>query len=344
MLENNNKNGEAVGSVKDLNVSALMKDRQNRPTDKVPAVPATEDKKSEVVSETEEPSEESATPETVVEKNDGKETDEDANNADDSAKLEDKTRRPKKGIAARFKSITAERDTARTENESLRARVAELEKGSKAAKPEDTKQEQATSEFSEKEPTYEDFDNINEYVNAHSEWMYKKKESEKAANEAKRTGEQKYQEMVVTFTTRGKDLEKELGLEAGEFGIVVGDPELSLYDGTQHLLLTSEHGARIAYEIASDDELKAKVVAMNPVKQLAYVAKLEAKYEAASPEVTKPEKKETQVSKAKKPAKPLPSGKSASATPDDWDSTKGDMVAFAAKRREARAAKGKGWR
>jgi hypothetical protein len=243
-----------------------------------------------------------------------------------------------KNAQKRFDKLVAERETTKSENAKLAARIAELEAAGKA-KVETPKQETKASSsegFDKPKPKIDDFGTMADYQEALADWKYDQREFQKELTAKAKTAQESKTKTVGTFQEKGKELEKELGLDEGDFNIVTNDEDFKLFDPSRDAIFESEFGPQIAYEIASNDETKEKFSKMSAVQQVAYIGKLEGKFEAK-----KQAAQETKtISSAKAPGKPLQRG---TTVPTAGLSFKPGMNIrdFEAQRKEQRLAKGK---
>lgn len=226
----------------------------------------------------------------------------------------------------RIGRLTALKKSAQTELETARARIAELEKrstkpaadGDTSAKKDDAQRTESTSGdgFKKPEPNLEDFDgkDYGTYYRALAKWEAEKSLFEYQQAQAYKARETEVHGKIGAFFTKGAEIETDLGLGAGEFAEIVGNPEFKLTQPGHELLMTSEHGPRIAVEIANDDDLREKFSKMDAVKQVALIGKLEGKIEAEQ-EAASSNKNGKKATGAKKPATDLRAGKSSGISP-----------------------------
>jgi hypothetical protein len=215
-----------------------------------------------------------------------------------------------KGIEKRIGKQKAELEMTRSENEKLRAELAALKNG----KPQETKATtQPSVQFDKPKPQRKDFKSDEEFVDGMTDWKLDKRDFEKEHGAKVKAAIDTRQSKVKKFTESGKALEKELNLEEGSFDLVVEDKDFGLWESSREAILDSEFGPQIAYEIASDDDEKAKFSKMTAVQQLTYIGRREARLEAKKQQASSSDKK--QISSARAPSKGLGVGSVTGATP-----------------------------
>ena len=101
--------------------------------------------------------------------------------------------------------------------------------------------------------------------------------------------------------------------EHADFAEVVAEADMPLSPALQRGILSSEHGAAIAYHLAKHPDEAAQIAGMDPVDQLRALGRLEARFEK-TPEPVKPKA----TTKAPKPPSPV-TGTSAAVPRIDGD-------------------------
>lgn len=252
----------------------------------------------------------------------------------DKAKLSAKAQKRIDSLTAARKAAEEERDNLRLELETERA----SKKAQVPAKQPATAERTPGPTFDVPKPKAQDFTNYADFTEALSDWKADQREHSKTVAAATADFEKKTKGAFEKFEASGSELEAELGLNPGDFHLTMQDEEFKLFNTTRAALLESEHGARIAYQIANNDDTKAAFSKMNDVQQLKHIGKLEAQIEA---QAAKKETTKTPVSAAKAPAASLPRS-SAPVTSTGMNFTPGMSVKdFEAARRASRAAAGK---
>lgn len=215
----------------------------------------------------------------------------------------------------RIANLVKERNLEKAERTKLEARIAELEKAGKtpaAAEKQATAETKPDStEFSKPKPKLSDFANYVDYTDALTDWKLEKRDFDGEQKSKAKAAQESSAKTYNTFLENGKALAKELGLDEGDFEALVNDVDgCKTYPATKQAIVESPFGARIAMEIANlDDAEKSRIERMTPIQQIAYVGRLEAKFDV------KKQTTETQaVSAAKAPGKPLKKGTTGAVT------------------------------
>jgi hypothetical protein len=231
--------------------------------------------------------------------------------SDDGVDAEDKALSVK--AQKRIALLTRERNQERGLATQLQARIAELENAGKTprqAEKQATAETQQTTEFTKAKPKLSDFKNIEEYNEAYFDWKSDKKDFEVEQKSKAKTTQESVASVMNKFWDEGSKLEKELGLGEGDFKALVSDLGFKTPNSTIQAIVESPFSAKIAIELANlDDTEKERIGKMSPIQQIAFVGKLEAKFESKKQQAT-----ETTVSAAKAPGRPLKKGTGVSST------------------------------
>jgi hypothetical protein len=261
-------------------------------------------------------------------KNDAESGNTEASVDDDSGKKTIAKRKAKDRIG----ELVAEREALRAENEALKKG-----KTPEAAKPTETPSPSA--KFDKPKPKREDFKSDAEFSDAQLDWKIDEREWKRDQEAKAKSAVESVKTKLTKFSEVGKQIEKDLDLEEGSFDLAVNDADFKMFDSTRAYLLDSELGPQIAFDIANDDEVKAKFSKMNPTQQLTYIGKQEAKLEARKQQDNSGNR--TTISAAKEPGKPLAKGTSNPTGGIRFaPGTKPDFKAYEAQRRADRKAKG----
>lgn len=244
--------------------------------------------------------------------NAGKEKEDPASSPADT-KTEEKDGKGKSGLEKKFAKLTAARDSEREQKELLLQRLSDLEKRVTPAAKQD---EQKTSNFKydKPKPKVDDkdsdgkelYESMADHAEAVANWTYDKREAEKASTSRDSEFKTAADKTFNGFFKDGETVETDLGLEAGEWAAVVRDDQNRLSGGAVWELaeMPDGLGAKIAYDIFSNAEVKEKFEKLNERQQVAFVGKLQAKEEAkAEAKSNGGNKQDKQISKAKEPAK-----------------------------------------
>jgi hypothetical protein len=207
----------------------------------------------------------------------------------------------------RIAALVKERNLEKAERTKLETRIAELEKAGKTpvqAEKQATAEAKAdTTGFTKPKPKLSDFKNLEDYNEAYFDWKTDKRDFEVEQKSKTKAAQESSAKTYNEFLEHGKKLEKEMGLNEGDFEALVNDKDgVKTFPSTKQAIIESPFSARIAFELANLDEAeKSRVEKMTAIQQIAYVGRLEAKFEE------KKSKTET-VSAAKAPGRPLKKG------------------------------------
>lgn len=227
------------------------------------------------------------------EETDDTETDE---NADEAPQ-----KKPKRGMLKRIEELVKERSD-------LEQRLAAYEASQKVTKTESTAPAHDT--FDKPKPKFEQFDSIEDYTDAMTDWKLEKREHE--ANVAKAEQESKVvqDEILEKWNTREAAAKKEYA-DYGNVVTVKTYQKMSPSVEAQVFLAESEVGPQVVYHLMSDETLAEQFANANPVKQVAMLTRLEMKLDTGDKST-----KETTVTKAPAPPRAMPKGKSVAQTKD----------------------------
>lgn len=229
-----------------------------------------------------------------------------------TANANEETRKKPKGLEKRFSELTSARDAEKARADALEKRLADLENAAnekRAPEPDAVPKD----EFHIARPKVDNFKTYDDYMEALADWKMEKRDFDRAQDVYVKEVRQKQVEVVQTWETREKATKDRVegydqlvdkdfiqafaGVDAkGRKTAGIASPE------AMTLLLESNVGPDLLYELAEDDEKLAKFKSMSPARQCAYLGRLEDKYEAA-------DEKTAKVTKAPPPSKSLPKGK-----------------------------------
>lgn len=205
---------------------------------------------------------------------------------------EPKEKKPNPKLERRFSDLTKQREQARAEaqrereaREALETRVKELEAKANPA-PQDTNQE----------PQPEQFADMYEYAKALAEYTADKRlderDREEKARKAAAEQEGKYKAWADRVNAAKNDLP--------DFEDMVQSSDVRISDPVRDAIIESEHGPKILYYLAENNEYAKKLSEMSVVSAVREIGKIEARFER-----TKPESKSVNVSKAPAPISPI---------------------------------------
>lgn len=235
---------------------------------------------------------------TATEEDEGKqdETDE-SDEAEESAKPEDDAKPKKKGgFQKRIEKLNSRVTAAQEERDYWKAQAL------KAAKPEEAAAQidppKAEDEAGKPDP--DKFETYSEYVEALADWKLDKREAKAKAeaDKARRESEQKSQE-----TAHYERVQAFIKEHADYPEVLEGVRELAISPTVENLLITSENGPELLYELAKNPEEFKRVNALSPLAAARELGRLESKLQPKSSEAPKPEPKKT--TKAPEPIAPV---------------------------------------
>jgi len=207
-------------------------------------------------------------------------------------KAEETTEQPKPAKKGGFQK-TIERQ--KREIEELKAKLA----GDPAAQKPDAKAEPAPElpTYEKAKPRIEDFESIEQFAEALTDWKLDKKDFEREQSERQAKARTEASEAVKLWNQRKAEAQK----QHSDYDEVLAEADdVRLSPAHQRLFLESEHGPELAYALASDREALEKFAAMHPLAAARWLGKLEASLEPKAEDAPKPE---TKVSSAPKPVR-----------------------------------------
>jgi hypothetical protein len=197
--------------------------------------------------------------------------------------------------------------------EELRAQLAERSSAGTASEQQETAQPETVGQspqFDKPKPKLEDFDSLEQFTEALTDWKLDKQTFEREAAAAQAKIQDETRQIVDKWNERKAEFLK----EHADFDEAMADVEdITLPPAQQRLILESEHGPELAYTLAQDREALARFAAMHPIAAAREIGKLEAQLASSDTPVAK----EPKVSNAPRPIKPVASRTAAHAgTPD----------------------------
>lgn len=220
---------------------------------------------------------------------------EDEENTDET----EQTRKPKRGMLKRIEKLVEEKAELKRQ----------LEAAYKADKVAEVKDKIAdaidkSSTFEAPKPKFADFETLEDYTEALTEWKLDKREHDRQVEAQKKEVLQAHTEAVSTWHEKEAEVKKEFSDYAKVVNIdVLTDVNPS--DAAKAFLSECDVGPKVLYTLLSDKETAAQFKKVSPVQQVKMLTKIEM-----SLEDTPSEKKTiTTVTKAPTPPKSLPNGK-----------------------------------
>lgn len=223
-------------------------------------------------------------------------------NADES---EEKEERPKKknGFKKRIDKLNKRVTEKQSEIEYWRS---EALKNQKPITPEKS---QPKLEQSGK-PLSAQFDSHEEYIEALTDWKVEQKEVQREAKKKETEIKTSVESQRQKYFERAKEFAK----TQSDYQEVVADvDDIPMSLAVQQLLLESDNGPELAYQLAQDRDEYKRICSLSPMAAAREVGKLEAKLSSAEPS-----KQEPRTTKAPKPISRV-QAKSSLATDDPWE-------------------------
>jgi hypothetical protein len=260
---------------------------------------------AESTDESHDESESDASESETLEAKEGEEKSKD--DSDDESDDGSTHKKPKSGFKKRIDKLS--RRAAEAEREAQYWR----EQAMKGQKPEAPVETQKESKAPEGKPHPDQFETHAEFVEALTDW--KVEERERKAEEQRRTQEARTAEerMITDYNQRVKDFKKD-HKDFQEVIDNVSDVEISV--AVKELILGSEIGPAIAYELAQDPDEFERICQLPAMAAARAIGKIEARLDAHKSES---DKKETKTTKAPQPIKPLSANAAGSARKSIFD-------------------------
>jgi len=210
---------------------------------------------------------------------------------------ETEERKPNPKLEKRFSELTKARKAAeesaaqeRAAREALEARLQALE-GQQSNKK--------TNEVNTK-PQPDDYADAFRYAEALAEWSANEAVARREQEIKQQAEQAKQQEVMKTWQQKLEAVKAELP----DYEDMVASSTVAVSDAVRDAILESDVGPRILYELASDDELGAKIANLSTAQALKMIGKLEAKFEVQTEEPAK-SKPVAVKSNAPKPINPI---------------------------------------
>lgn len=227
--------------------------------------------------------------------------------ADDTQEQGEKPAAEKKkgGFQRKIEKLTEDN---RKLSEQLAARVAAQPESKPKDKPAEVVEIPKAPAFVAPKPRLEDFDSLETFTDALTDWKADERDFKRDQAKAAATAQAEQKKILDGWNSRQAESRK---AHSDYDEVLESVNDIALTPEHQRIFLESDHGAEIAYQIASDPAELKKFAAMQPLAAARYFGKLEAAFsEEDSPET------ETKVSKAPKPIRPVGARASTSGTPD----------------------------
>ena len=209
---------------------------------------------------------------------------------DEATATEEKKQNPK--LEKRFSELTKARKEAEARAEELEKRLAALQSN---AAP-----QQMAPENNAK-PVPDDFRDAFEYAEALADWSAEQALVRREMEIRQKEAETQKQKVIQTWQQKLEATKAELP----DYEDMVASSTVAVSDAVRDAIIESDVGPRILYELASDDDLAAKLTSMSVAGALKMIGKLEAQFEKTEAPVKAEKKSVTAKSNAPEPIKPL---------------------------------------
>lgn len=209
---------------------------------------------------------------------------------DDATETEGKKQNPK--LEKRFSELTKARKEAEARAEELEKRLAAFESNPAP--------QQRAPEGNQK-PTPDEFKDAFEYAEALADWSAEQALARREQEVRAREAETQKQKVIQTWQQKLEVTKAELP----DYEDMVASSTVAVSDAVRDAIIESDVGPRILYELASDDDLAAKLTTMSIPSALKLIGKLEAKFEKTEAPVKAEKKSVAAKSNAPEPIKPL---------------------------------------
>lgn len=209
---------------------------------------------------------------------------------DEATATEEKKQNPK--LEKRFSELTKARKEAEARAEELEKRLAALQSN---AEP-----QQRAPENNAK-PVPDDFRDAFEYAEALADWSAEQALVRREQEVRQREAETQKQKVIQTWQQKLEATKAELP----DYEDMVASSTVAVSDAVRDAIIESDVGPRILYELASDDDLAAKLTSMSVAGALKMIGKLEAQFEKTEASAKAEKKSVTAKSNAPEPIKPL---------------------------------------
>jgi hypothetical protein len=209
---------------------------------------------------------------------------------DDATGTEEKKQNPK--LEKRFSELTKARKEAEARAEELEKRLAALESNPAP--------QQRQPEGNQK-PTPDEFRDAFEYAEALANWSAEQALVRREQEVRQREAETQKQKVIQTWQQKLEVTKAELP----DYEEMVASSTVAVSDAVRDAIIESDVGPRILYELASDDDLAAKLTTMSIPSALKLIGKLEAQFEKTEAPAKAEKKTVAAKSNAPEPIKPL---------------------------------------
>lgn len=247
----------------------------------------------------------------VMSADDEPEDEEEVSDEQDETQDEQKPAKKPRGMLKRIEKLVEEKHDLQRKLEAMQAQVQQT--------VDKTVEQAVDSDFDKPKPRFADFDTLEDYTEALTEWKLDKRDFDRQVATERASVKEKAQQIAQTWTQRETAAKKEYSdytdvvtLEA----VTAADPSTE----ARIFLAESDFGPKVVYELLRDEALLEAFAQGSPIQQIKLLTKLEQRFEGTA---AKPATKTT-VSKAPEPPRSLPKVKTV-ATGKDLVQHAGEM-------------------
>jgi hypothetical protein len=234
-------------------------------------------------------------------------------------------RKPNPKLEKRFSELTKARKQAEEQAAQERAAREDLERRLAAIEGQQAPQKAPDAN---RKPQPDDFPDAFKYAEALAEWSANEAVARRDREVQQQLEQAKQQEVIKTWQQKLDAVKAEVP----DYEDMVASSTVAISNEVRDAILESDVGPRILYELASDDELGAKINSLSTAGALKLIGKLEAKFEAKAEEPAR-SKPVAVKSNAPKPINPIRGTGSQSVYTD------GEQIDFQAYRAARKAGK-----
>jgi hypothetical protein len=219
---------------------------------------------------------------------------------------EDEKPKPRRGFKKRIDKLTRRLSEREKEIEYWKGKAEGRNPSEAQAKPvrEESK--------GDSKPRADDFDSHEEYVEALADWKVNQRLQEMEQNQKKSSAQTEYRRRVDTLQAKVKEF-SEKHSDFAELVDEVGDIPMS--PAVQELILDSENGPELMYELAKDPEEYQRICSLAPLAAARAMGKFESRIKIK----TETSEKVTKRTRAPEPIKPVNSKNAASTKKSIFD-------------------------
>lgn len=196
---------------------------------------------------------------------------------------EQRAERKSKGVQKRIDELTAARHRAEREADFIREQYEAAQRQLKQFTEKPQQQAKPTAQ-AEGRPTIDQYDNVDDYVAAVTDWKLAQVEKER---EAKTREAQARQEQETLARKVTEQTEKARQKYADFDEVVVHNPDLPITQTMAQSLVEMDAGADVAYHLGKNPQEAARIAALPASRQLIELGKLEASLSFNAKTVTK---------------------------------------------------------